>query len=385
MSLTNLLKNVGIGVALVSSLSCGTEISCNEGRRYVEGKGCVDDCKPNTHLENNVCVPDIKKYCWEKTFGDEDEEKIFSLHKAGNKFLAVGKKNGDYVIEFEPNGKVLSETFQSKGDYFTSITDSTFVGAKSGKGWILKKNNQFLWEKTFEEGWFEEIASNGENYFVAGKNLEERKGWVINIDKKGNSNWNKLYGNKHSSLSSIIHYKDNILTAGELDLGDTYSAWLLQLDNSGEVTWEKTYNKGKKSRIKSITKSNSTFGLAGAVKENDKYNFWLARTNEKGEILWEKSWGGEDDDEAQSIQKIKDGYIVAGYTTLETGWKDSWIIKVDNEGIKEWDKNYGRDETDITYSILPVNDGFIAAGYTQSTGSYNAWIFKIDLKGNGCD
>ena len=54
MSLTNLLKNFGIGVALVSSLSCGTEISCNEGRRYVEGKGCVDDI---------YCDPSLKDSC----------------------------------------------------------------------------------------------------------------------------------------------------------------------------------------------------------------------------------------------------------------------------------------------------------------------------------
>ena len=54
MSLTNLLKNVGVGLALVSSLSCGTEISCNEGRRYVEGKGCVDDSKDAGSVDSFV-------------------------------------------------------------------------------------------------------------------------------------------------------------------------------------------------------------------------------------------------------------------------------------------------------------------------------------------
>ena len=54
MSLTKILRNVGIGIALVSSLSCGTEISCNEGRRYVEGQGCVDDSKDAGSVDSFV-------------------------------------------------------------------------------------------------------------------------------------------------------------------------------------------------------------------------------------------------------------------------------------------------------------------------------------------
>ena len=61
MSLTNLLKNVGIGIALATSLySCAPEISCNQGRKYVEGQGCVDDSDAgsiDTFVEKDTYIP----------------------------------------------------------------------------------------------------------------------------------------------------------------------------------------------------------------------------------------------------------------------------------------------------------------------------------------
>lgn len=74
-------------------------------------------------------------------------------------------------------------------------------------------------------------------------------------------------------------------------------------------------------------------------------DFWVVKLDNTGDIEWEKSLGGSDHDFGNSIQQTTDGgYIVAGYSdsndgdvTGNHGITDFWIVKLapDNLGIDE--------------------------------------------------
>ena len=72
-------------------------------------------------------------------------------------------------------------------------------------------------------------------------------------------------------------------------------------------------------------------------------DYWVLKLNSSGNVVWQKSFGGTDDDEASSIQQTTDkGYIMAGYSYSNDGdvtghhgtanYYDYWVVKIDSVG-----------------------------------------------------
>lgn len=131
------------------------------------------------------------------------------------------------------------------------------------------------------------------------------------------------------------------------------------------------------------------------------WDYWVVKLSDTGMIEWQKSLGGSFDDEAYCIKQTTDGgYIVAGYSTSNSGdvtnnhgGKDYWIVKLNSTGAIDWQKSFGGSSGDEAYSIQQTTDGgYIVAGISQSNdfdvsghhGSLNysdCWILKIDNVG----
>jgi hypothetical protein len=131
-------------------------------------------------------------------------------------------------------------------------------------------------------------------------------------------------------------------------------------------------------------------------------DYWLVKLDDTGHIVWQKTYGGSLDDILMSIIQTSDsGYMLCGYTnssdgdvTANYGNYDVWIIKVSKTGAIIWQKNYGGSGTDIVSNIERAPDnGFVIAATSASLdhdvkgihdigGTSDLWIFKIDPSGN---
>ena len=80
---------------------------------------------------------------------------------------------------------------------------------------------------------------------------------------------------------------------------------------------------------------------------------WLLKLDSSGIIQWQKTYGGTDWDIAWSVEQTSDnGYIVAGYTdSFGAGGHDIWLLKLDSGGIVQWQKTYGGSDYDVAYSV----------------------------------
>ena len=128
------------------------------------------------------------------------------------------------------------------------------------------------------------------------------------------------------------------------------------------------------------TGSTASFG-------SGKLDIWVLRLDVSGNVEWQKTYGGTEDDVASSIQQTGEGgYIVAGYTSsFGAGKKDVWVLKLDKDGNVEWQKTYGGTEDDVASSIQQTGEGgYIVAGYTSSfgAGKKDVWVLKLDKDGN---
>src|SRR4030095_3383548 len=221
----------------------------------------------------------------------------------------------------------------------------------------LKSNSQaplIEWQKTFggssdDWAWDVQQTPSG-NYYVAGEawssdqdvifNHGESDYWILKLDPNGNLLWQKTYGG--TSLE----------TAYSLVLTDDGGCIVVGLSNStdGDVT-----------------------GHHGSDITSD---WWVIRIDDSGNLLWEKSFGSNDEDEAHSIIKTSEGnYAITGWVGANggdvTGWHgylDYWVIVIDGNGNLLKKKCFGGSGVDKAYGIENAeNDHFIITRSEEHT------------------
>ena len=118
----------------------------------------------------------------------------------------------------------------------------------------------------------------------------------------------------------------------------------LKLNASGNVTWQRTYgdsgcDDGTASRRPRTAATSwreySSFG-AGS------HDLWVLKLDTSGNVTWQRTYGGTGDDDASAVQETSDGgYIVAGYTlSFGAGNGDIWVLKLDASGNVTWQRPY---------------------------------------------
>ncbi len=208
------------------------------------------------------------------------------------------------------------------------------------------------------------------------------------------SYWARTYGgdNTDLALSSQTTPDGGFIVAGHTDsfgAGD-WDFWILKLNSSGSIQWQKTYGGGGLDAGPSIqTTSDGGFIVAGTTDSFGAggYDFLVLKLDSSGNIQWQKTYGANGDDSATSIQATSDGgFIVTGATdSFGAGLEDFWILRLDSSGNIVWQKTYGGSLEDVATSIQATSDGgFIVAGATDSfgAGSSDFWILKLDSTGH---
>jgi len=259
------------------------------------------------------------------------------------------------------------------------------------------------WEK-FYGGNYEDKAKSIINtsdggFVVAGWTKSSGKGGkdliVYKLDNSGNKIWEKTYGNTEDDYANCIiqsNKKGYILAGVKKEKNTNYNyLWVLNIDDKGELEWEKTYGGSEVDVAESITNCDEDgYIITGTIEskgDHDK-NIWVLKIDNKGQKEWALEYGERYyDDVAKCIIKCKDDcYLVAGYTKGKgAGEEDIYIMKIDKRGTKIWDKTYGGDKADIANMIIPTNDGrYLIVGSTKSKGAgdEDMYILKINDEGS---
>jgi hypothetical protein len=137
-----------------------------------------------------------------------------------------------------------------------------------GDGWIVKvsENGNKIWQKTFGGSKRDilvlpkPLSSGG--YILSGQTSSPNDGdikgfhgdfdaWVVKLDVSGNLIWQKPLGSsQYEGNYCVIPTSDDGYIVGAFtngNYGDVsgdhggYDAWLVKLNNSGSIVWQKTY------------------------------------------------------------------------------------------------------------------------------------------------
>jgi hypothetical protein len=201
----------------------------------------------------------------------------------------------------------------------------------------------------------ETASSNLPNYHVATTGITSDF-FIVKINSTGTLMWQKLYGGAGGDLVlAVIQTKDGGFAVAGYNGGDGGDvtdnrgfddAWLLKLNNTGSLLWQKSYGGSSNDDATSLVENadgSITMACTSGSTDGDITNYingrdyWIVKTNgTNGNIIWQKKYGGTGRDDASSVKTTSDGgWIVTGYSTFDggdvtdnNGSTDFWILKL---------------------------------------------------------
>jgi hypothetical protein len=309
---------------------------------------------------------------WANTYGGAERDYIYAVRQTAD---------GGYIVAAE--------------SYSFGAGDSDFLVIK------LDSAGSVTWQKTYggssaDYAYSVQQTADG-GYIVAGQSHSFSAGdsdiLVLKLDNTGNITWQKIYG---GSSEDYPLYIQQTTDSGYIIAGSTnsfgagnYDVWLLKLDGSGNVTWQKTYGESLNEWPYAIQQTaDDGYIVAGSTNSfgAGAHDVWLLKLDSSGNVTWQKTYGGSLPDHPFAIQQTVDGgYIVAGDTNSLIGGRQAWVLKLNSAGDVAWQKTYGGSLSDYAYWVQQTTDGgYILAGGTYSFGGGNGdvWLMKLNSRGD---
>lgn len=244
--------------------------------------------------------------------------------------------------------------------------------------------------------------------------------WVLKLDRCGVIQWERSFGGTgYESARDIAQTPDGgYIVLGETNstdggviagYGGTKDIWLLKLDASGSLQWQKRYGgsgldignhieltpdgsyliaASSSSNDGDITGNHGTGGFTDGV---------IMKISASGAVQWSKCYGGSKNEELFDFKIINNTIFLAGFTNSVDGDippnqqnYDVWLLAIDPNGSKVFSKIYGGSQNDVAYCMTQGADGSLTmAGYTTSNdgdvsgakGSQDYWILNVSQRG----
>ncbi len=249
---------------------------------------------------------------WEKTYDRGDSEVVRSmLQTSDGGYIVAGDDGNDaHLMKLASDGSVV---------------------------W----HNEYGFSSSYGEGFLDVLETAG-GYIATGyadpDDDDWASLWVVAFDSSGAITWQKTYdlpGTYDRWGTSIVAGGAGYMVAGK----SGFDAWVLSIDATGGVVWQKTYGVGSGGFEAFHTVVPATDGGVVVGGSSGSYgagsgDAWLLRIDSSGGIVWQKTYGGTGMDSIEGLVAASDGgYFAAAYTeSAGAGNNDLWALKVDGNG-----------------------------------------------------
>lgn len=164
---------------------------------------------------------------------------------------------------------------------------------------------------------------------------------ISKINSGGNVAWVVFYGDGRDEEPTTIEQTSDggYIVAGvtSTEYIDDEDVWVRKLDAAGNMQWQKTFGGNDLDIIFSIRQvDDGGYVLAGRTESfgAGDSDGWIVKLDSSGSISWQKTYGGSGKDVFVSIiENSEKNYIVTGTTwSYGAGNGDVWVLKIDSDG-----------------------------------------------------
>jgi hypothetical protein len=343
---------------------------------------------------------------WEKSLGGTQYDVAYSIKQtydggyivagtsASNNFFVTGNHGAKdfWIVKLSEVGEVeWQRTFGGPGDDIPSEVEQTSDNGYVIVGLTYAQGGHVTEHFGLYDGWIIKLSWEGE--------LQWQKSF-------GGSQHDIFNGVRQTNDGGYIVGGQSASDDGHLasmNLGST-DLWVLKLGQQGELMWQKMLG-GSEGELgsKVLIAENQDYFIAGSTQSNDgdvsnhygAGDFWLVRLDQSGTIIWDKTFGGYASEILDGARNSNDGgVILCGFTRSSTldvtqfngGLMDAWIMKTNSDGSLDWQISVGGSDSDRAHAAVVSHDGgVIAAGFTESDdgdisnnlGVGDLWVVKV--------
>ncbi|MBK9414818.1 MAG: T9SS type A sorting domain-containing protein [Bacteroidetes bacterium] len=275
-------------------------------------------------------------------------------------------------------------------------------GQGSNAIYVVKttKTGEHEWSKAFG-GVSPDLAysvaiNNSGNYFIAGTSSSGGNGgydgYLICLDVSGTILWEKYYGGSDWDFiySVEVMPDQSILLAGEsysFSNGGT-DAWVLHLNSSGDTTWTNNFGSTGNDAFKNICQSPTAIYLSGYIDSTDADGMdgYLIKLDLTGNFVWEKRVHllGRDLLNGCTIDQSGDLIAYGSTAPFDSTKNDALVTKLDTNGTVIWSYNSASGEDDDAKKIIPIsNNELFLIGQKNPSGNGAKSIFMTRYNSSG--
>ena len=351
---------------------------------------------------------------WVRKFGYSDEW-FADIEKTPTGYLAVGAtpppgawKSDLWLVWLDRNGVPLGqETFGSEDwdgptDLLATGDGGYMVaGYKTGisRAWLFKiyglGSPGLSWEKIFEGASASSLMKTSDSavlisgsYQIANGNTS-RYMWIAKVDLEGRPIWQRIFdrigdltGTNNCDewwpqTRSSACLEGSTITCGSFQEGDESYGWLIKLDSSGCVVWERGYdcNSAKCDHLRDLSVAEDGSIVAVGISGNAA---WIIKCDPDGNILWAKTF--EYFSDLSRVVHTKEGGILAFGPRLVYDTSITGLLLLDSDGDLVEQRSIWILDGDISPAW---GGGYVFAGADdlgQGTG-YMGIVLKMDTRG----
>lgn len=287
----------------------------------------------------------------------------------------------------------LSAAPVSTGGYIMAVTaDSTPSGTRDLALLKTDANGNELWRVYFGSPGFDiatgVIETNDGGFALCGSwnGFGSDSGVVVKTDASGNAQWTTKIALMpgRTVAQDIVQLTDgSLIVTGFTGNASTPQGFLVKLNSSGNVVWQKTYGGTGKDELMGMAEVNGTgFILAGCTNSygSGQEDFWLIRTDVNGDTMWTRTFGGIQSEQAYDVCNTQDGgFVVGGFENYPGG--DAFLVKVNSSGAQQWLNMYDGGGWDMCYSLVETWDGGFAFAGRRENPDNHMWLVRINSGG----
>lgn len=216
--------------------------------------------------------------------------------------------------------------------------------------------------------------------------------YLFKIDTNGVIQWEKTYGGVEAERAfSFNRLKDgNFLLSGDRRISSSdWNIYLVKVDTSGNVIWEKDYGGSYTDYAGLSTQLNDhSFIVCRSVDDGSTLSGYIEKLDGNGDLVWSKQFlfDGLSYSYGDPIENSDGTVVINASVKNSQNMRVGKLIKITPLGDTVWTKEYYTrpDLPQYIYDIKPTDDGgYILCGSTFPVGSNtaHAWLIKTNCLG----
>ena len=251
---------------------------------------------------------------------------------------------------------------------------------------VLKLNSLGViqWQKKISTPQTDFLLSNtldsAGNFIVIGRSGINGAGYVAKFDTSGSLLWSKEFVGSFTNISPYsvgVDSSNNVYLAGQhyLNATNTWDAFVIKLDSSGNLQWQRFLGASGQQSINSIAvNSSGDIYVTGTLFDSSFNTVILAKYNSSGVLQWQKKL-------SHAISVMDGGISLdsSGNIYFAGSCGVGVLIKFDSSGNLQWQKASSISGTQWTDIHIDSSNNIYVIGFL-ATGLRA--IVKYDTSGN---